>query len=84
LIKHVLGLKNTYGKPRFRLLYLWYDTLGYEGYNHRKEIEQFKEIIEKDKIKFHSLSYQELIWDLSRKFRDSHPNYITYITDRYL
>ncbi len=28
LIKHILGLKKKYGTTGFRLLYLWYDTLG--------------------------------------------------------
>ena len=26
LIKHILGLKEKFGKNKFRLLYLWYDT----------------------------------------------------------
>jgi len=29
LIKHILGLKREYGKTDFRLLYLWYDALGF-------------------------------------------------------
>jgi hypothetical protein len=27
LIKHILGLKEKFGKNKFRLLYLWYDTI---------------------------------------------------------
>ena len=84
LIKHILGLKNKYRKNGFRLLYLWYDTLGSEGYNHRIEIEKFKEITNKDNIKFHHLSYQELIVGVSKELRDFHQEYVTYITDRYL
>jgi hypothetical protein len=84
LVKHILGLKREYGKNGFRLLYLWYDCLGYEGTNHRKEIEKFTKIAKADDIKFHSLSYQELIIKLSKEYRDSHREYINYISDRYL
>ena len=84
LIKHILGCKNKYSKRGFRLLYLWYDTIGSEGYQHRKEIEIFKDVTNEDNIKFHSLSYQELIVKLSNEYRALYPEYIRYITDRYL
>jgi len=84
LIKHILGLKKKYGKRGFRLLYLWYDTLGYEGFNHRKEIERFQKLSETDNICFHAMSYQELIIRLSSEYRDNHEDYIEYITSRYL
>ena len=84
LIKHILGLKKKYGKTGFRLLYLWYDVLGYEGFNHRKEIERFQKITETDNIHFHAMSYQELIIRLSSKYRNNHKDYIEYITSRYL
>lgn len=84
LIKHILGLKKKYGKTGFRLLYLWYDTLGYEGFNHRKEIERFQELSETDNIRFHAISYQELIIRLSSEYRDNHKDYIEYLTSRYL
>lgn len=84
LIKHILGLKNKYGKSGFRLLYLWYDVLGAEGCEHRKEIEKFTEITKLDNIKFHSISYQELIIKMQKEFYKGNENYINYITDRYL
>ncbi len=84
LIKHILGLKKEYEKTGFRLLYLWYDTLGCEGPNHRKEIERFKKLSETDNIRFHALSYQELIIRLSSEYRDNHKDYIEYLTSRYL
>ena len=84
LIKHILGLKKKYGKTGFRLLYLWYDTLGDEGPNHRKEIERFQELSETDNIRFHAISYQELIIRLSSEYRDNHKDYIEYLTSRYL
>jgi hypothetical protein len=84
LIKHILGLKRAYGRKGFRLLYLWYDVLGEEGANHRKEIRNFSEIAKSDDIKFHELSYQELIVRLSNEYRSDHEKYINYITTRYL
>ncbi|SFN04570.1 PGN_0703 family putative restriction endonuclease [Thermodesulforhabdus norvegica] len=81
LIKHILGLTS---KPEnFWLLYLWYDVPGEEGYRHREEIECFKEVVEKDGVKFHHITYQELITKLS-SYRDQFPEYIEYITTRYL
>ncbi len=84
LIKHILGLKKEFGKDRFRLLYLWYDVLGKEGAIHREEIEAFSEVVRSDGVKFHALSYQELILKLSNEYRTDHSKYIKYISDRYL
>jgi len=84
LIKHILGLKNRYGKDGFRLLYLWYDVFGEEGAVHRNEIEDFSKKTRLDAIKFHSMSYQELIVKLSNEYRSSHGEYIRYISERYL
>ena len=84
LIKHILGLKKEYGKSGFRLLYLWYDVLGQDGCRHRKEIEEFAKIAKQDSIKFHSLSYQELIVKLKKDHYNGNEKYIDYLTDRYL
>jgi len=84
LIKHVLGLKNKFGKNKFRLLYLWYDTIGPESGIHHKEIDEFTEITKADNIHFHAMSYQDLIIRLAKKYRDTHRDYIDYITSRYL
>jgi len=84
LIKHILGLKNKFGKNGFRLLYLWYDVFEEEGAVHRKEIKDFSEVIKSDNVKFHALSYQELIVKLSNEYRSNHEKYITYISERYL
>jgi len=92
LIKHILGLKKYIldlekkdkVKKSFRLLYLWYDCIGHEGSKHRKEIESFTKTAKSDKIKFHAMSYQELIIKLSKEYRDTHKEYFKYITSRYL
>jgi hypothetical protein len=84
LVKHILGLKRQFGKGGFRLLYLWYDVLGDQGKRHRDECLRFAEVAKNDGIKFHSLSYQELIVRMANKLRAEHPDYIRYVTERYL
>jgi uncharacterized tellurite resistance protein B-like protein len=79
-----LGLKNRYEKKSFRLLYLWYDVLGEDGYIHRKEIEKFTEFAKTDNVKFSSISYQELITFMADNYYETNEKYIDYITDRYL
>ena len=84
LVKHILGLKRQFGKAGFRLLYLWYDVLGDQGKRHQDEILKFKEVTKADNIKFHFLTYQELIVNLANKLRTEHLDYIRYLTERYL
>jgi hypothetical protein len=84
LVKHILGLKRKFGKAGFRLLYLWYDVFGDQGKRHRDEVSTFTEVTKSDGIKFHSLTYQELIVRLANKFRKEHSDYIRYLTERYL
>jgi hypothetical protein len=84
LIKHILGLKAGFGKDGFRLLYLWYDAPGQEGAAHRKEIETFSRVVRADGLKFHAMTYQELIVCLSDKYRQEHSAYVAYLTERYL
>ncbi|WP_339918439.1 PGN_0703 family putative restriction endonuclease [Yeosuana marina] len=84
LIKHILGLKKAHKKSGFTLSYLWYDVIGKDGFEHRKEIEKFAEIAKKDKIKFRHITYQEVIINLSNNFYVNNENYIDYLTDRYL
>jgi hypothetical protein len=83
LIKHILGLNRRFGHGRYRLLYLWYDALGEPGAKHRQEIYEFLKIAHADSVKFHQTSYQELILRLA-KHRESHPDYVAYLTARYL
>jgi hypothetical protein len=85
LIKHILGLKNKYKKKdSFRLLYLWYDAFGEEGFVHRSEIEKFARIAKSDNIRFSSITYQELITFLADNHYLTNEKYVNYITDRYL
>jgi hypothetical protein len=84
LIKHILGLKRVLDLDEFRLLYLWYDVVGEDGNRHRDEVNQFAAIAKDDNVMFHSLSYQELICEMSGQLRSEHEAYIHYLTDRYL
>ncbi len=84
LVKHILGLKEKFGKNKFRLLYLWYDTIGPESAKHHKEIEKFIEITKADGIYFHAMSYQDLIIRLAKNYRNLPSFYIDYVTGRYL
>lgn len=84
LVKHILGMKRQFGPNGFRLLYLWYDVLGEDGKRHRDEVAEFASVAKKDGIRFHSITYQELISKLAKDFRDSHGDYIQYLTERYL
>ena len=83
LIKHILGLTLKYGHAKYRLLLLWYDVPGEAGCKHRQEINDFANIVSSDNINFHSQSCQEMISSLT-KHRDQHPEYVTYLTSRYL
>jgi hypothetical protein len=84
LIKHILAMKGQFGRDGFRLLYLWYDVLGEQGKCHQDEVAEFAKVVERDGIKFHSLTYQELITTLANRFRSDHHMYIKYLTERYL
>ena len=84
LIKHILGLKKAFGEKGFRLLYLWYNVLGEEGAVHQQEVDRFIQIARSDDIKFHALSYQELIARIAAEHRSEHREYVKYITERYL
>ena len=83
LLKHVLGLKNSYGKEGFRLLYLWYAVPGSQGVQHAQEIEEFTAIAVRDGILFQSLTYQQVIARLASDHRETHRAYIDYVTERY-
>jgi hypothetical protein len=84
LVKHILGLKEKFGKNKFRLLYLWYDTIGPESAKYYKEIEEFSKITKADGLYFHAMSYQDLIIKLANNYRKLNKSYIDYITGRYL
>ena len=84
LIKHILAMKRQFGRGGFRLLYLWYNVLGEQGKCHQDEAAEFAKVAKEDRIKFHSLTYQELIITLANQLPSEHHGYIRYLTERYL
>ncbi|MFA5877676.1 MAG: hypothetical protein WC880_04960 [Candidatus Paceibacterota bacterium] len=84
LIKHILGLKKAVGEGKYKLMYLWYDVPGEPGAKHKAEIEIFKEAALSDGVKFHTMSYQELIANMSNELSPEHSEYIKYLGTRYL
>ena len=83
LIKHIIGLNRKYGKSSYRLLYLYYDALGEPGFRHHQEVDEFTKATRSDGVAFHHTTYQELITRLAQ-FREQHPEYVRYLTERYL
>ena len=84
LVKHVLGLKRAYGKRGFRLVYLWYNVPGTEAVRHAAEVAEFSEFLGRDEIAFQTLTYQEVILNLTRSQREKHTAFIDYLVERYL
>jgi hypothetical protein len=84
LLKHVLGLKHSYGPGGFILAYLWYDVPGGEGWQHRQEVERFATVIRQDGIDFRAMTYQQVLLSLAREHRDGHAAYVDYLAERYL
>lgn len=83
LIKHILGLSQRFRPGKFRLLYLYYDAYREDGWRHSQEIEDFTDIVRSDGVSFKHTTYQEVIARLA-EYRDLHPDYVSYLTERYL
>jgi hypothetical protein len=82
LLKHILGLKHlTKNGGEFQLLYLWCDVPFDAGYEHRREIERFSEIVKADRISFRAMTVQELILSMAEDHWQEHQNYIDYLTE---
>jgi hypothetical protein len=84
LLKHILGLKFGASTEKVRLLYLYYDAIGYEAAEHRHEIRQFQTAIADDSVCFVPISVQEFILRGVRMVRGKHAAYVDYLAERYL
>jgi Restriction Endonuclease associating with ARP len=71
LVKHYLGLANTFSSGRVVLLYLFWEPLNADDFSifrdHRRELHEFAEIVAGDRVEFMYVSYPELWqeWDVS-------------------
>ena len=81
LLKHILGLTNTYGKRKFTLLYLWYEIPSKESDDHKVEIKTFAEYVADD-ARFKSMTYQALFKRIE-KIEGVSQVYLDYIRSRY-
>lgn len=80
LVKHILGLKSD--NRRFVLIYLHYDRDCPENIKHQEEVEDFGAILNKDGIKFISISYQELFRKILPYLKED-VEYVNYLKTRY-
>jgi len=69
LVKHYLGLANTFRRERILLLYLFWEPLNAGDFqifaDHRRELREFAEAVAGDRVEFKYQSYPELWreWD---------------------
>lgn len=84
LLKHLLGLRMQ-NITNFVLVYLWFDVPGAEAaMRHRREIECFGEVLQRDGVAFVSRTYQEVFEGLRGGNGEPMSRYVTYLLERYL
>jgi hypothetical protein len=82
LLKHLLGLRRQHNM-RFVLVYLWFDVPGAEAAGrHRREIESFCDVLERDSVAFIARTYQE-VFEVLRGGNEPSPH-TSYLLERYL
>jgi hypothetical protein len=80
LIKHILGLRGSYGGS-FCLLYLWYKVNSPEANRQEEELARFSSGVQ-DEIVFRTIIYQDLFSKI-RRLPDVDLAYIEYLEQRY-
>ena len=78
---------EAYGNYKEELELKAIDSGAEDIYEHDNGIDIYSDnnkITNNDNIRFHYLSYQELIIRLSKEYNDTHKEYTKYITNRYL
>lgn len=82
LLKHILGLRSEQKVSPVCLIYLWFDTGLEDATAHRKEVDRFKTLTERDEILFTGISYQEIFSKLVAS--DVHSDgWSNYMKQRY-
>ncbi len=84
LLKHMLGLKARNGKSGFRLVYLWNGCDCAEAGEHTRQLQDLHRAFAADGMRFHYMSYQELICNLGTSLGEEHKEYVDYLAERYL
>ncbi|MFC1989443.1 hypothetical protein ACFLVW_02610 [Chloroflexota bacterium] len=82
LLKHAVGLLNTYPKKNWRLVYLWYDDGSVVAENLRIELERFMEAIGDD-FRFEHVTYQGLFSRLCEEQDARKSRWANYMRRRY-
>lgn len=82
LIKHAVGLLNTYPRKNWRLVYLWYDDGSDIAQVHRDELERFMEAIGDD-FRFENVTYQDLFSRLCEDPDTGKSGWAGYMRRRY-
>jgi hypothetical protein len=82
LIKHAVGLLNTYPWKNWRLVYLWYDGGSDDDKAHRNEIVRFTEAISGD-FRFENTTYQTIFSRLCEDPDTSKSEWADYMRRRY-
>ncbi len=84
LIKHILGLNKCFGSKSYKLLYLWYYVPSEEANTHKKQIDEFSQLV-RDEAYFRSMTYQELFERIKQypNISEDYLKYIEYIGGRY-
>lgn len=81
LLKHMLGLANNH-RGTSSLYYIFYDAEGREGEVHRREVDEFANLIGPD-MPFQSMSYQRAFDRLKPSLGIRHADYVDYLERRY-
>lgn len=82
LLKHTLGLKSQ-DFAGSSLLYLYFDAVGPEAEEHRREITRFQQQLDAG-VGFRALTYQDLVARLAAVRAEGMGSYLEYLTSRYV
>lgn len=83
LLKHMLGLACDRSEAATTLLCLWFDAGTAEAHAHREELARFARAVDGDRVRFRSMTYQELFANLLRTADLRSSAYHRYLAERY-
>jgi hypothetical protein len=77
-VRQLMGLRQTFGRTRFVLLYLWYRAAGRDGTQFAAELDEFRHLARQDGIAFIPCAWNELVKSLGGE-----PEWRAYLKERY-